>query len=95
MASYTEFLETLIPRTNHRNDKLALSKYSARLGLWFSKTDEICTVGEVRFVPDITNRTLPISRKAMEKIREQFGLLYLPCKRICCLATTLPDVASS
>ena len=56
------------------------SKFSARIKLWLSKTEEVATVDSVRWVPDITPRTLRISVEAMQTVKETLGIHHVPSK---------------
>lgn len=79
--SVSDFLDDKIPRLNGRNDAMSLAKYSARMSLWLSKTDPIVRVDDVRWVPDLTNYTLPIGAEVMEDIcRDILELNHVPCE---------------
>lgn len=76
--AFEQFVDKLIPLGRARNCDLTLPKLAARIDLWLSKTVKLDTPVEVRWVPDITNHTLPISVNMMQKIADKAELGYRP-----------------
>lgn len=76
--SLPSFVNTLIPFSNGENDEMSMAKFSARINLWLSKSLVEIPVEEVRWVPDITSYTLPISFACMQQLSAALKLKYTP-----------------